>query len=285
MNDIDYSPNARDMLQMLMRLRRKGASLVRRGALPDSEWTIVLPGRARRQPTDDVTAAPHIVTYAREQGWLAGDGDPNRLRLTEAGALKLTRGLDLAPQPAAREPTVRANRPTTSRHAPARAAEEAPVAILRLRRQRDAQGNPLLSGAAGEAAERLAADFAKGRMQPRVTADWDKAMLGERPQGMAPGLGIELRDGIADAQERVRRALDVVGNDHAGVLIDVCCLDRGLEDVEAARGWPRGAGRVVLAIALGMLAAHYGIVATGPARGQLGRWGSGDDKPTLDAWR
>ncbi len=90
---------------------------------------------------------------------------------------------------------------------------------------------------------------------------------------------------VADAQERVRRALDHVGSDHAGVLIDVCCLDQGLEEVERSRGWPARSGRVVLGIALDRLARHYGIVAEGPSRGKVGRWGTGDDKPTLDAWR
>ena len=160
-----------------------------------------------------------------------------------------------------------------------------PAAVTRLKRQRGASGRPLLSGPAAEAAERIASDFLKGQMQPRVTANWDKAILGQRPEGMAPGLGIDIRDAIAAAQERVRRALDHVGSDHAGVLIDVCCLDKGLEDVEAARGWPRGAARVVLGIALNMLAAHYGLVAQGPARGKTSRWGTGDDKPTLEAWR
>lgn len=273
--------HARAMLQLLMRLRRKGAVIERTEATASTPWTIVSPGRLRQGAKETLSVSPRVVGYAREQGWIASDGDPNRLRLTEMGALKLTRGLDLAPSAPPPQHTPSA--------APKRATQRkpgiAPIAVTRLRRQRNIGGRPLLSGAASEAADRIAADFIRGQMQPRVTANWDKAILGQRPEGVAPGLGVDLRDSIADAQERVRRALDHVGNDHAGVLIDVCCLDRGLEHVEASRGWPRGAGRVVLGIALNMLAAHYGIVASGPTRGKLDRWGSGDDKPTLDAWR
>lgn len=274
------------MLQLLTRLRRKGATVRPCGASTEPSWLIVSPGDIRRKANEGFPVDARIVAYARDQGWITTDGDGAGLRLTEAGALKVARGLDLTAAEAKPAQTAEAlparsigRKRETSR------SEAAPSAVTRLRRQRDAHGRPLIAGAAKEAAERLAGDFMRGQMMPRVTADWDKAILGQRPAGMAPGLGTELRDMTADAQERVRRALYHVGRDHAGVLIDVCCLDRGLADVEVSRSWPRGAGRIVLGIALNMLAAHYGIVASGPERGRIDRWGRGDDRPTLDDWR
>lgn len=275
--------SAHDMLHLLTRLRRKGATVERDTSAGATAWQIMIPG-TRRLARSPSTVDARLVAYARDHGWLTSDGRGDRLRLTEAGALKLTSGLNLSPQrlPAGTlQPAAALSKPR--RQSPKR-DDASPGVVARLRRQKGTSGKPLIAGDAAEAAERLAVDFMKGQMMPRVTANWDKAMLGQRPKGMAPGFGIEVRDQIADAQARVRRALDHVGHDNAGILIDVCCLDRGLEDVEAAREWPRGCGRIVLGIALAMLAKHYGIVTEGPERGRTSRWGTGDDKPTLEAW-
>ena len=84
------------------------------------------------------------------------------------------------------------------------------------------------------------------------------------------------------------RALMAVGPEVAGVLVDVCCELKGLEDAEKENGWPQRAGKVVLQIALTRLARHYGLIAaeTGDQRAQrkLRHWGSADYRPTLDAW-
>jgi hypothetical protein len=96
-----------------------------------------------------------------------------------------------------------------------------------------------------------------------------------------------LRDDVIAAKERVRRALAAVGPELSGVLIDICCELKGLEEAERAQGWPKRAGKVVLQIALDRLARHYGLgVGEGRARrGGLRHWGSEDYRPTLDAWR
>ncbi len=278
------TPNASAMLQMLSRLRRKGAYLDRPPGSADGDWRLSAPGQ-RRGHGAHITVSSRLVSYARDQGWLVSESDPRRLRLTEEGMLKLSRGLNLAPASSETPLPLPLPGKVTPRGATGSQKGDAPATIARLRRHRDGNGRTILSASAGEAAERLASDFLKGQMMPRVTANWEKAMLGQRPQGMAPGFGIDVRDQIAEAQMRVRRALDDAGGDLAGVLIDVCCFDRGLEDVEGSRGWPRGSGRVILGIALERLARHYGIVTSGPAHGQMTRWGRGDDKPTLDTWR
>jgi uncharacterized protein DUF6456 len=95
----------------------------------------------------------------------------------------------------------------------------------------------------------------------------------------------DLQENIAGARERVRRALAAVGPELAGVLIDVCCHLKGLEEAERAAGWPQRAGKVVLQLALTRLARHYGIgPATGasPRAGAVRHWGSDDYRPPFD---
>ncbi|MBB4303791.1 hypothetical protein GGD81_002843 [Rhodobium orientis] len=132
---------------------------------------------------------------------------------------------------------------------------ESPLAWLARRRGRD--GKPYLSEAQVAAGERLRADFERGRMAPRVTANWSAMDLpADRRSGERGGIA-DLTDAALAARGRVAKALDAVGPELSGILIDVCCFLKGLEEVERARSWPARAGKVILAIALSRLDAHY----------------------------
>lgn len=142
--------------------------------------------------------------------------------------------------------------------------ERAESPLLWLRRRRGPDGNPLIGDAMFAAGERLRADFTYGNMGPRVTLNWSAAVQGSRnPHGAEPG------ETAMAARQRVRNALDRVGPELSGVLLDVCCFLKRLEDVERDRKWPARSAKVILGLGLERLASHYGYsdTAKGAASG------------------
>jgi hypothetical protein len=111
-----------------------------------------------------------------------------------------------------------------------------------------------------EAGERLRADYWFAHLSPRVTANWSALAPSDRSRRGSPSNAAALRDEVIAAKERVMRALNAVGPEVAGVLVDICCELKGLEEAEKANGWPQRAGKVVLPIALTRLARHYGLI-------------------------
>ena len=127
---------------------------------------------------------------------------------------------------------------------------ESPLAWLASRR--DAKGRALLNRGQVEAGERLRQDFTFAGMMPRLAGGWRT----ERISGGA-GAGIDLNDQVLAARLRVETALAAVGPGLSPVLVDVCCLLKGLETVERERGWPARSAKVVLGLALNCLDEHY----------------------------
>ena len=94
-----------------------------------------------------------------------------------------------------------------------------------------------------------------------------------------------MMDAALDARDRVNKALEAVGSEMSGLLVDVCCHLKSLGDVERERGWPKRSAKVVLEMGLARLARHYGMVeeARGRARrGTIERWGSEDYRPGIE---
>ncbi|MGQ0673716.1 MAG: DUF6456 domain-containing protein [Hyphomicrobium sp.] len=160
--------------------------------------------------------------------------------------------------------------------------EESPLAWLY--RRRDKAGAPLISDQQFKAGERLRSDFTLAQMMPRVTIDWSGGG-GPRGRRSAPGVGVEMQDHVVAARERVRRALSAVGPELSGILVDVCCHLKGLEQAERGACWPQRTGRIVLLIALSSLARHYGYDrpenGAGAAPNRIRHWGTDDYRPSI----
>jgi hypothetical protein len=233
------------------------------------------------------TIAVGLLAYARRQGWLEEAEDGARLRLTSAGARALRRARSGAGSEPSRglhkeSGATPAGRPAV---APGGGRQDSPLQWLRRRKDKD--GRPLISEAQFTAGERLATDYWRAQLTQRVTADWSATATSRRERRGVPGAGMELADSVVAARERVARALRAVGPELASVLVDVCCLEMGLQAAGRENAWPQRTTRIVLDLALKSLARHYGLIPPEPSPGaaRLRHWGEDGYRPTLDAWR
>jgi len=156
---------------------------------------------------------------------------------------------------------------------------ESPLAWLA--RRRGAGGKPLIDAALFQAGERLRADFTRAGLMPRVTSNWASPVTrGDRANASAPA---SFSDTVLAARERMTAALEAVGPEFSGLLLDVCCFLKGLEIVERERNWPQRTAKVVLGLALDRLARHYGIRAEvrGPSRAPTRHWRAPGARPSI----
>lgn len=157
-------------------------------------------------------------------------------------------------------------------------AAESPLAWLARRKSRD--GRALIEPVQLQAGERLRADFTQAHLMPRITANWMSSIAQNRRTGGTANFS----DVVIAARQRVHDALDAVGPEFAGLLVDVCCFLKGVEDVERERGWPSRSAKVVLQLGLDRLARHYGYhsEARGPARAHARTWLAPDAGCTIE---
>jgi hypothetical protein len=145
---------------------------------------------------------------------------------------------------------------------------ESPLAWLARRKGRD--GRTLIEPVQFLAGERLRADFTRAQLMPRITSNWS-ASVATGPRGASPATFTET---VVGARQRVRHALDAVGPEFSGLLVDVCCFLKRLEEVERERSWPPRSAKVVLQLGLDRLARHYGLRAQmrGSAKAEVRTW-------------
>jgi hypothetical protein len=145
-----------------------------------------------------------------------------------------------------------------------------------LSRLKDRDGGPFLPPEAVAAGERIAADFMRAQLQPRVTASWEPR-LSSRSNGGRGGMA-DLADGVVAARLAVNRAVEAMGPELAGVALDVCCFMKGLETVERERQWPVRSAKLMLRTALMALSRHYSPPRRS-APASMRHWGAEDYRP------
>lgn len=158
-------------------------------------------------------------------------------------------------------------------------ANESPLAWLARRRDRD--GAPFLDPAAVEAGERFRRDVTAAQLLPSVTSNWSAHGAGSRSDPSRVLLPSEV---ALAARQRIDSALDALGPEFSGLVLDACGFVKRLETIESERGWPARSAKVVLRMALARLARHYGLAAS--ARGPLTshgvrHWGAEDFRPSI----
>ncbi len=155
--------------------------------------------------------------------------------------------------------------------------EESPLAMLY--RRKNANGSSFISESEFLAGERLRADYTRGSLMPSVTMRWDTRVEGGRSGsgGMA-----ELTDIALASRIRVERALEAVGPELNGVLVDVCCFLKGLETVERERQWPVRSAKMLLKVGLAALHRHYNPhLEKERGRAVVLHWGTDDYRPQM----
>ena len=138
---------------------------------------------------------------------------------------------------------------------------ESPLAWLA--RRKGSNGKALIEPAAFAAGERLRADFERAGLSPRVSVDWSRFGMGSSSR---TGRESHASDAMIAARARMRKAIETMGSDLAGPVIDICCFLKGLDVVERERGWPPRSAKLILTFGLERLAQHYGL--SNEARGK-----------------
>ncbi|MCT7373461.1 DUF6456 domain-containing protein [Chelativorans salis] len=264
------SARARKERARIVRFLAAGPAIPRAAA---KEGTVLLDGGERgtvSAASATLTALVRDGVMRREGAGLALSPEGRALaKRTEAGDAPFrTQHMDLGTRTLlteAGEHTVQAN------------LSESPLAQLARRRTKN--GTPFLDDNEFRAGERLRADYTRGRIMPRLGANWSEAVADGR-RGSGDNGTADLTDAALAARQRVDQALIAVGPELSGVLVDVCCFLKGLEQVEAERGWPVRSAKVVLKTALAALSRHYEPQSR-PRRRSVLHWGAGDYRPRL----
>jgi Domain of unknown function (DUF6456) len=217
----------------------------------------------KRKGSNPFEGSAKALAYLARKNWIKRDG--KQLRIT-----------DSAPSTSATNATETMTAELVengSSRTITRVVVESPIDYLASRN--DKNGVPLLGKSEWSAGDRLRSDFTRANMLPGIGMRWGEPI---RVSGGAGG-GVTQTDAAMAAKARVTRALDAVGPEFSGLLIDVCCFLKGLEMVEAERGWPKRSAKLMLRAGLGILARHYAP----PARQTVNirNWGSEDYRPTL----
>lgn len=130
-------------------------------------------------------------------------------------------------------------------------------AVARLSAARDTAGMTYLQPHHVAAANRLERLIRRAQVMQRVTMSYGHASAGSSKG--AANLVETASDSAADARYKLNNLAKSMPADCWGVVFDICGLGKGLQQIEAERGWPRRSAKLVLRIGLDDLASRFGL--------------------------
>ncbi len=254
----------REARRLLPVMAKKGAhgraGGINRTGLPSTEVSIVL--RSGQKKPSAICHA-HVLEHFRRQEWVEQDSSGN-WHISATGLAWLVRSKGGEDGYRSQHQVIAermVEMPDGSRR-PVRINEgENPLGWLRRRKGPD--GNPFITDDMAAAGDRLRTDFTLAQMTPSITTNWTRIQTYGPGSRSAPGNSAnDLSDTALAARQRFTRAVNAVGPEMADIVVDVCCFLIGLGEAEKSRAWPQRSAKLVLRLALDILARHYGI--TGP---------------------
>lgn len=241
-------------MRRIMRPFSQADAFVR--ALDDHEFGLFVKSGASKRPVLKLSMRIWKVLESRDLVRLIQAGDERRWGLSDAGRA-FARRLQSPVDPFRSQHQQRAEHTVIEAGKPRNVLiNEAETSLVWLSRRKTASGQPMVSNIQLEAGERLRRDFTLAQMGPRVTTDWNFS-FGARTARGRPHDPADVSDMVLAARQRVASAQKSVGKGLSDVLIEICCHQRGLEEIEKQFGWPQRSGKVVLQIALDRLVEHY----------------------------
>lgn len=216
--------------------------------------------------------AAEVVSAMLEVGFVAKSA--GTLLLTKTGKSALQERLGFADE---------AGSETSVNHRPpqSKPVQKPDSPLERLYQRKNGKGHSYLSDDQFQAGERLRSDFEKGQLQPRISANYSRAMSGSSATGRGFS-ALEITDFAMDARARLNRAIETLEPELAGVALDICCFLKGFELVERERQWPPRSAKLMLRTALSALSAHYGLSGRGSRSERRNHvWNAIDNRPRM----
>ncbi len=130
--------------------------------------------------------------------------------------------------------------------------------IARLARISNGSGAAFFSGREIAAARALWAAWEKSRRGLLRGSDWEAPPIGSAPRGPG-GVQESATLGAIDARAEVSASLDALPRSLAAAVTAFCLEETGIEALERRGRWPARSGKVVLKLALELLADHYAM--------------------------
>ena len=160
--------------------------------------------------------------------------------------------------------------------------DEAESPLMWLARRKGRDGRPLIAPHQLQAGERLRSEFTRALLMPRTTSNWQAPIARDRRD---VANNTPFSEAVIAARQRLRRALDKVGPEFSGLLLDICCFLKRLEDIERERSWPPRSAKIILQLGLDRLARHYGYgtQTQGRSRAELRAWRASEEGVVIES--